>query len=348
MQMCQAFADAGHDVTLFARRGEFRDDIFRYYGVNPSFELVTSQARGTRRLREWTYAAATYSKMRRRGVYDFIYGRHLPSLAVAARGETPFVFECHQPASPMNRAIERVLFRRRNLYRVVYISEALSRNYQRRRHSPGVQQTMVAHDAACVPHLQMPDCSATDSGRKLQVGYTGSLYAGRGIELIVKLANRNSHLDFQVCGGPEDVAVQWQRRTADLSNIQFHSQHAPSEMPTWQQSMDILVAPFQRESPIADWMSPLKIFEYMASGRPIVTSDFPVLREVLEPDRTALLVRPDDVDAWSDALNELQSPFRRNTLAVQAFDEVRRNYSWQGRAENVLSGLVQAATHRAA
>ncbi len=79
-------------------------------------------------------------------------------------------------------------------------------------------------------------------------------------------------------------------------------------------SYDVLIAPYQEKvcvhgggGDVATWMSPLKIFEYMAAGRPIVASDLPVLREILEDGRNALLVSPGDVDAWCIALNKLRN-----------------------------------------
>ena len=72
--------------------------------------------------------------------------------------------------------------------------------------------------------------------------------------------------------------------------------------------------PYQRNVSIgikgsntADWMSPLKLFEYMSSGVPIISSDLPVLREILEDRRNALLVPPKNFDSWDEALKIIRS-----------------------------------------
>ena len=79
----------------------------------------------------------------------------------------------------------------------------------------------------------------------------------------------------------------------------------------------------------------MKIFEYMAAAKPIIASDLPVLREVLN-DSNAILVDPEDIDAWRDALAALRDPKRREQLGRKAHDDFLRSYTWQARASRVL------------
>jgi glycosyltransferase involved in cell wall biosynthesis len=87
-------------------------------------------------------------------------------------------------------------------------------------------------------------------------------------------------------------------------------------------------------------MSPLKLFEYMAAGRPIVCSDLPVLREILQHERTALLCDPDDAASWAGALARLHDePTLRRTLAEAARAQFELHFTWKARADRVLGGL---------
>jgi len=89
---------------------------------------------------------------------------------------------------------------------------------------------------------------------------------------------------------------------------------------------------------IGRYLSPMKMFEYMASGRAILSSDLPVLREVLTS-QNALLLPPEDVVVWVTALQELrQNPHLRNGLAEQARRDVVR-FTWESRAKRVLEGI---------
>jgi glycosyltransferase involved in cell wall biosynthesis len=89
---------------------------------------------------------------------------------------------------------------------------------------------------------------------------------------------------------------------------------------------------------IAEWASPMKVFEYLASGRAILASDLPVLREVLSEDNS-VLAPPEDAAAWNQALRSLAvDSRRREALGVRARADAARR-SWEERARRALAGL---------
>jgi glycosyltransferase involved in cell wall biosynthesis len=85
-------------------------------------------------------------------------------------------------------------------------------------------------------------------------------------------------------------------------------------------------------------MSPMKMFEYMAAGRPIISSNLPVLKEVLVEKLNALLVTPDDVSEWVEAANLLQeNPELSNRIALSARSDYESEYNWCTRALKLRS-----------
>jgi glycosyltransferase involved in cell wall biosynthesis len=78
----------------------------------------------------------------------------------------------------------------------------------------------------------------------------------------------------------------------------------------------------------------------MASKKPIICSDIPVLREVLTPHQNAILCTPEDVDAWVSAVNMLYAdPALRERLANQAYADFCTHYNWQSRATFVINDV---------
>ena len=99
--------------------------------------------------------------------------------------------------------------------------------------------------------------------------------------------------------------------------------------------MDALVIPFPDEPHYALYASPLKLFEYMASGRPIIASDLPALREVLN-DRNSLFFKPDNAADLARAVKMLKSSQMLGYhLSQQALADVK-NYTWDKRAQRIL------------
>lgn len=89
----------------------------------------------------------------------------------------------------------------------------------------------------------------------------------------------------------------------------------------------------------ADICSPMKMFEYMAAGRAIITSDLPVIREVLN-DQNAIFCPPQDVDVWQQTLQQLlDDEGLRGKLGQRARNDVR-NFTWLERARRSLEGMI--------
>ena len=108
--------------------------------------------------------------------------------------------------------------------------------------------------------------------------------------------------------------------------------------------MDVLLMPYQKQVSIgidstdtSKWMSPMKMFEYMSASVPIVSSNLPVLREVLIDNKNSILVKPDDVNEWSNALENL---FNKPDLAIRlsenSYKDYQNKYTWNIRAQGIL------------
>ena len=84
-------------------------------------------------------------------------------------------------------------------------------------------------------------------------------------------------------------------------------------------------------------MSPLKLFEYMSSGVPIISSDLPVLKEILEDRRNALLVPPKNLDSWDKSLKIIRGNRKLSSyISKNAFNEYMQYFNWKKRAENFI------------
>ena len=121
-----------------------------------------------------------------------------------------------------------------------------------------------------------------------------------------------------------------------MDNILILGQKQYSEIPYYLKSADVLVLPNSGKSNISkEWTSPIKMFEYMASKKPIIASDLPSLREILN-ENNAVLVRSDDFKALVNgikmALNNINFSAK---ISTQAFKDVKQ-YTWEKRANNII------------
>jgi len=347
MKMCQAFAANGHEVVLYAHKNSDEEiDPFEYYGVNKRFEVKYYQS-SRRRIRYVSSIMQTWAlrKSVKLTKADLVYGRsHLGLLGCIGLG-IPIIYEAHiLPQTRKDIAIEKVLLRRRELERLVVISDSLRRDYIKM--FPFVESIItVAHDGADLPVNDVEDKVGRWPGRLgvPQVGYVGHLYPGKGMEVVHALSEAMPEIDFHVIGGMEQDIAYW-REQAKGSNLFFHGFVSHGRLSSYYSRFDIVLAPLQkrivlhsRNIDISRWTSPLKIFEYMAHGKPLISSDLPVLREIVIDGHNGIVVPPDNIQAWIDALQALISnQSMRERLGLQARNDLEAKYTWQTRAKAVL------------
>jgi len=348
MKMCQALAQNGHETVLFApqhvREEPGTGDLYEFYGVERCFELRRLPfSRRRLKQRRLLDSAAVFGLIRLQRP-DLVWTRDggLRCYDLHRLG-LPVVLELHKLISKDAPRLAR-LTRSRNFRLLVTTNDALRRAYESEFGIPGERIT-TAHSAADEPETAEP--LDLGSPGRLQVGYVGHLYPGKGIETIAEMASRCSWADFHIIGGTESDLARWRRESQSRENLVFHGYRPPAETDRYRQSMDVLLAPYWRELAGASGgrvavrgLSPIKLFEYMAAGKAILISDLPVIREVVEDRITAWLCPPEDPASWVVALTHLRDhPELRNALGQKAREAFRSKHTWRARAAAVLDAV---------
>lgn len=351
MKMTAAFATLSHDAALFCRLPP-RDKVkvsYEDYGVAPDFRIVRSGWPNIRLLGGLVYGMRVKSVLANEAPVDLIYGRDIYSMLRCLKFNVPMVFEAHMmPQNRVHRMMERRLLSSDNVRRLICISHRLRERYLSLFPFLDPGSVIVAPSGGDHPCGKQAE-RAPLPGRPdaFQVGYVGQLHRGKGTEIIIPLAARLPEMDFHVIGGSEARITYWRQRS-NSSNVYFHG-FVPHRLIGWYlHAFDVVVAPAQaitmaygERQDIGMWMSPLKIFEYMSHGKPIVASDLPVLREVLHHGANCLLCPPDSLEKWEAALRWLQaSPEARQLLGEAARVDFIQKYSYDTRAARVISGLT--------
>jgi glycosyltransferase involved in cell wall biosynthesis len=347
MKMCEAFAQNGHDVTLFVPRHSRAEpgvkDSFSFYGVARCFDLkrFPRKKRALGLIRPTTVVSWWIRRQRP----DLLFGRDHSLRYDLDDFGVPVAIEFHRLVSdPTNLRRFPKLVRSGLLRRLVTISEVLAEGYAREFGIPR-DRIVVAHSAADEPEnvepLDLPGPT------RLRVGYLGHLYPGKGMERIAEMVPRCPWANFHVVGGTESDLDYWKPKLENYENLFFHGYRPHAETERYRQSMDVLLAPYQSEvtsegGGVIDVrsMSPIKIFEYMATGKAILASDLPAIREILTDRVNARLCSAGDTESWVEALEELRDqPVLRERLGRAAQAAFRAKHTWRARAKAVLDGI---------
>ena len=349
MKACSALAQLGHDITLIVPETNVERLTFnvqQHYGIETTFpiEWLTST---NRKLFTWNSVRRAL-KLKP----DLLYTWFPQSAVFGLLAGKPTIFEAHlQPTGRFGPAWHRAFARLRGKKRVACITDALRKTLD---HDFGMHlrtdEFVIAPNG--VELERFASIPSPERARQIlglreapTVLCAGHLYAGRGVDLFLALAESLSDAHFVWVGGRQADVEEWKRKAAGLSNVSFVGFVPNVELPRYLAAADVLLMPYARsilgssgDASSASVASPMKMFEYMAAGRAILTSDLPVIREVLD-DSSAAFAPPEDAPAWIAALKSLLAdPARRAAFASTARRNVEK-YTWLARAEKILDGF---------
>lgn len=356
MKMCDAFTKLGNSTTLHAKKPNTpkettADDLTNIYGVTNNFKIVTH--RSHRYIRHLDYdSKVLISVLKSRP--DLIYTRSLRGAFLTNFFNKQVILELHfLPTTYPNSWMLKQLASGTCLKKIIVISDNLKSLLLSKHPHLSSVPIEVCHDAVDIERFSVSQINSTE--RKIELNmdiqqkivmYVGHLYEGRGINLIEQLAKSLPYVNFIVVGGMEqDIAYRKHRLSKlKITNLYYYGFIPNAQLPTYYQIADILIMPYEKKVSVSGggdtsaWMSPMKTFEYMASGKPIISSDLPALREVLNDD-VAILVEPGNLEHWKYSIeNTLTNETLANKISTNARQKAERN-TWESRANKILSYL---------
>lgn len=359
VKMCEAFADLGWAVELTApRRGHLADeDLFDFYSVKRNFKFLQINSPDWYwpgqfdRLAFWiknlisARRLATYAL---KGDYDLIYSRdEFPVYFLL--GKKPILFEAHKYVRSYGFFYKK--FKRSDL-KIITITNGLKNELIKK--GLKAYNIFVAPDGVDAERIKEQTNFPVSkeearsrlnlpSGQKIVV-YAGSLYKWKGIFVLAEAAKllEKEAMIIAVGGGPssDQKELQDYLKQNQIKNFLITGYITdPKIRDLYRAAADVLVLPNTSKDKISEiYTSPLKLFSYMASRRPMVASDLPSLREVLH-EENAILVRPDDPASLSAGLRSVfNSPEKGRLLSEKAFQDVQK-YTWQQRSK-IIAGVL--------
>ena len=346
MKACQALAQIGHDVTLLVPGSKNTTvDLKQYYGLQTEFPIEWLSS-SSRRMFTWDAVRRACALKA-----DVIYSWFPQSAVFGLLRGMPVVFEIHiQPSGFFGPVWHRLFATIRGRKRLASITRALVNILERDFHMRfSGDEVVIAPNGADLERFDsLPDPVTARRETGLREGptvmCTGHLYAGRGADLFLALAKSLPQVRFVWVGGrPEDI-TNWKLRV-ESDNVTFTGFIPNRDLPLYQAAADILLMPYSRSimgssgsADSAAVASPMKMFEYMAAGRAIVSSDLPVVREVLN-EKNAVFCKAGETGDWRLVIESLLNDDRRRLELGERARGDAQGYTWVARAQRIMNGF---------
>ncbi len=359
MNTCAALARAGNQVELVVpeRRNTSAEDLFDFYKIDrtfsvtylPSIDLIgkTFVLWGAFWVQSLSFFCSVFFKYRKnfKDADTIFYGRDEMLVGLLSLCTDKAFWEAHMGGD--NVFTKMIVRRSRG---IITITKALADLYG----SKGVARAClhVSPDAVDIERFNAVsgDMKALRAELSLPTGakiatYSGSLgsYSWKGVDVFLDslafgaLASNASVRYMLVGGSPSEVATL-QKKYSD-SRIIWIGQVKPDAVPRYLKASDVLVIPNKSGNAISElYTSPMKLFEYMAAKKPIVASDLPSIREIVD-ERSVAFAKAGDAAGFASAIQGLFADSDRAArLAEKAFADVGQ-YSWDSRARGIMGFL---------
>jgi len=347
----------GHEIRMFAPRETnpaSRESLAAHYGLRfvPDLELLPSE----KHFKRFDFIFHAQRSAKRFGA-DLVYTWLPQSAVIGLWSGCPVVLEMHADVSGTMGPWWLRQFWRSNEKKLMTVTTSALRKALERSAKFQFKDDAVLiapngvelekYDGLPNPlearhQLDLPD--------GLTVGFTGHIYPGRGADLLFELAKQMPQVNFLWVGGTPELVELWRGRLAEarMTNVTMTGFVKHEKIPLYQAASDVLLMPYSRSisassgQDIAEVINPMKMFEYMASGRAIVSADIPSIREVLNEENAVFLEAGNwelVIGAWKAAIESLLSDeSRRRELGLQARKDVEQ-LTWIKRAERVMKSI---------
>jgi len=341
-KMCEAFALKHCNVSLIVpmRKNNIHEDVFSYYGVRNNFSIKYIP----------TFDAIAFFNGSRAGFYlqavSFLWALRRKSISrdeiiitrnpeiiwrYGRKGYRVF-YDAHNFPTRGVWFLKRLL---KNVVGIIANSNGTAETFRR----AGFTNVLVVPNAVDLAEFNLTKkCERNALG--LSEGhiamYVGHLYEWKGVRVVIDVARQSNEKDltFVFVGGTDSDLERYRSETRDTPNVIFLGHRLHKDVPALIKSADVLLLPnipSTQESIL--YTSPIKMFEYMASGVPIVASDLPSIKEVLN-NKNAFLVKAGDSNELLRGIEQALSD-ESQERAIRAREDVKK-YTWNARTQKIL------------
>ena len=350
MKMCEAFSNDFEEVILYAySHKKIIESVHEFYGVRNNFRIKIYPLKRNRlnRILNSILTIIPLLLFNSKNEKHKVYSREIFSSFFSSLLKIENIYEIHNLPSRKTVPLIKYIFNSEvNMFNVA-ISNSL-KNKLVELYKP-IHPIHVFHDGASLSENIPKNPPEFYDQFSFNIGYVGHLYKGRGIELIIELAERLPEFGFQIVGGEKEDLKRLSENSP--KNIFYHGFVPPIDTPRYRFFSDVLLMPYKKglasEGSLSDtspWMSPMKLFEYMSSRKPIISTDLPVLREVLN-DKNAILVQY-EVCEWEKAILKIYKDKKfGKSIAENAYHDLKSKYTWKKRSNEIFKIIIPNKQH---
>ena len=347
VKMCENFSKLNHEVLLITTNVSDKK-IFDFYNVRSKFKIKKLKKFKTF---PWGFKYYLFSII---SIIESL--KFKPDIYVTRNFFTSFlltilrkknILELHHGIEIESRIVRSIL-KISNFLNFKYVVKLVAithnvKNYYKKKFNIEEKKILVSPSGTSINKLLINNSQI--NYKRLNIGYFGSLYKSRGLDIILKLSKIDKQNNYFIFGNLKqykNIKVKNHNHNLYLKN------YLPYKViPENISKMDILLMPYQEKiaaagdvGNIIDFTSPLKLFDYMACAKIIISSNVKVLKEIVKEKKNILFVRNfNNVFSWKIEIDKIKFLHTKRLIISQNNFKLSKNFRTEKRAKIFLENL---------
>ncbi len=347
IQMCSAFSEIGHNVKLVTPNFDTSVNlsVSNYYGIRKEFKLIKiGKKKKFLSKIDNILLPLKLSLYSMRNKEDLVMTRNLVISFFLIIFGIKHILEIHDDLEIAGKKISWIfkkfkLLNSSKIKKIIFITQSLYKFISYKYFYKKKNYEILSDSSS----IKIKNKKLVQKN-KLKIGYFGSIYKSRGIETVIKISKSDIKNDYFIFGGTKKENNLLARKYRS-KNLKFHRQIPYSKISYQLSKMDIVLMPYTHKvtstgdvGNIINFMSPMKMFDYLSSGKLIISSDLPVLREVLKHNHNAILIKNYmNILEWKKHINNYNFNINKLIVIKNNAQNLMKNLTWKNRARRVIN-----------
>jgi len=336
-KLCEELSRQGHKVNLILpKTGELNRNYFSFYNIKYKFRIIRLEnfKKFPVGFNYYLYSFFSIVASNFKNQNLFITRNFFTSFLLSVLNKK-HLFEVHDDILIEGRIIRFLvkyikILNFASVLKVITTTNSLKKRYI----NYGIKKDKiyVLHNASS---LKSKFKKYSKFKKKLNIGYFGSIYKSRGIEMILKISKIDNQNNYFVYGGSAKQITNLKKKIRN-KNIHFFSHIPYSKVYKKLLKIDLCILPYTSKITVAgnvgnisNYTSPLKLFDYMKIGKLILCSNLKVLREILKHNQNSILIKNfTEEKNWLKKITEINRNFKK-------YDKIRKSAYEYAKAHDI-------------
>ena len=341
---CAAISELSHDIRLITPNTGSKLSLKKFYGIKKSPKLIK-----LRYFKKFPIGLNYYLF----SIFSIFYGirnktelyitRNYFSLFLLNLLKKKVIIEVHHDLKNEGRLVNILykyfdIFNKKNIIKVIAITNPVKK-YLVNNFKVDKRKIEIISSASALKFK----FNKIKKKRTYNIGYFGSLDSSKGSEFIIKLSNKDKNNKYFIYGGSKEEVLKLKEKKIP-NNLHINHSVQYGRIKKNISKMDILLMPSNPKKlrslggigNIAKYTSPLKLFDYLASGKMIIASNLKVFKEIIHNDRDCIIVKNLNPNTWYKLIKNLNKNLTKiNKIKLNAYN-LSKHYTYNIRAKKIL------------